>query len=122
VGFPTPPVFQVLDHIESPNIILFYLSFNIFPDLFHALNDTFREIKLSHVTFVHPSFKAGEGHGELALNGRNLVIEAMHSTIEDSDMALTGLFPGRVCIDKMTRWCLVGETLGPFDPDIAFNL
>ena len=108
MGFPTPPVFQVLDHIESPKFILFYSFLNIFSDLFHALKDTFRKIKLSCVTFVHPSLKAGEGHGVLALNGRNLVIEAMHSTIEDSDMALTGLLPGWICIDMMTRWCLIG--------------
>ena len=99
MGIPISSVFQVFDHIESPIFILFYSFLNIFPDLFHALKETFREIKLSRVSFVHPSLIAGESHGVLALNGRNLVVEAMISTIKDSDTALAGLLPGRICID-----------------------
>jgi hypothetical protein len=121
LDIPTSPVSQVLDHIESPMFILFYFSFNIFPDLFHALKDTFREIKLARVSFVLPSLIACELHGVLALKRRNLVVKAMLSTIKDSDKALTGLLPGRLCIYKMTRRCLIGEILGPFYPDIAFN-
>jgi hypothetical protein len=71
---------------------------------------------------VHPFFIAGEGYGVFALKGSNLVVEAMLSPIKDSDTTLAGLLPGRICIDKMSRWCLVGEILGPLDPDIAFNI
>ena len=95
---------------------------NNLPDLFRALKDTFRVIKLSRGRFVHPSLIAGEFHGVLAFIGRNLVVEAMLSPIKDSDMTVTRFLIGRVCIDNMTRRCLVGGTFGLFVPDIAFNL
>jgi hypothetical protein len=120
--FRTPFFFQELDHIESPRNILIYFFLNFLPDLFRALKDTFREIKLSRVRFVHPSLIAGEVDGVLALKGSNLVVEAMLSTIKDFDMALAGLLPGRFCIYKMASFCLIGSTYGPFDPDIAFNI
>jgi hypothetical protein len=65
--FRTPYVFQELDHIKSPRNILIYFFVNFLPDLFRALKDTFREIKLSRVRFVHPSLIAGEVDGVLAL-------------------------------------------------------
>ena len=71
---------------------------------------------------MHPSLIAGEVHCVLALKGSHLVFEAMLSKIKDSDTAFAGPLPGRFCIDKMARWCLVGENLGPLDPDIAFNI
>jgi hypothetical protein len=122
LGFRTPPVFQELDHIEIPRNILIYFFLNVLPQLFRALKDTFREIKLARVRFVHPSLITCEIDGVLALKGRHLVVEATISTIKDSETTLAGLFPGRVCIDIMTICCLVGETLGSLDPYIAFNL
>jgi hypothetical protein len=103
-------------------LILLYSSLNNLPELFRALKFTFRVIKLSRGRFVHPFLIAGEVDDVLAFFGRDLVVEAMLSPIKDSDMTVAGLLPGRICIDSMTRWCLVGETFGLFVPDIAFNL
>jgi hypothetical protein len=71
---------------------------------------------------VHPSLIAGEDHSEFALEDRNLEVEAMLITIKDSDMTLANLLVGRVCINNMSVWCLVGLSFGFFNPDIAFNL
>ena len=79
-------------------------------------------MKLSRVRFVHPSLIAGEGHGVFALKGSNLVVEAILSTIKDSDTTLAGILQGRICIDSMTSCCFVGETLGSLNPDVTFNL
>ena len=121
MGFRTPPVFQELDRIEIPRNILIYFFLNVLPQLFRALKDTFREIKLARVRFVHPSLIAGEVHGVLALKGSNFVVKAMLSTIKDSETTLAGLLAFRICIDKMAIFCLIGSTYGPFNPDIAFN-
>jgi len=56
------------------------------------------------------------------LEGCDLEVEAMLITIKDTDTALAELLVDRVCIEKMSSWCHVGVTFGPFNPDIAFNL
>ena len=71
---------------------------------------------------MHPFLVAGESHAVFALKSRHLEVEATLTTIIDSDTALARLLPGRVCIDTMTRFCHIGKTLGPFDPDIAFDV
>ena len=70
---------------------------------------------------MHPSLIAGEDHTEFALEGRNLVVKALLTTIKDSDTTLTGLLKGRFCINYMPVRCIVGACFGPFNPDIAFN-
>jgi hypothetical protein len=71
---------------------------------------------------VHPPLIAGEDNSESALDGCNLVIEAMLISIKDSDTTLAGLLVGRVCINNMSIWCLVGLYLGPFLPYFALNI
>ena len=71
---------------------------------------------------MHPSLIGSEDHSEFALESRNLEVKAVLITIKDSNTALAELLAGRVCIEKMPSWCHVGETFGPFNPDIAFNL
>lgn len=64
---------------------------------------------------------AGEVHCEFALNSRNLEVEAMLITIKDSDTTLAKLLVGRVCINFMSIWCIVGAYFCPFSPYNAFN-
>ena len=103
-------------------MILFYSFCYYFPDLCHVLKDCFRVFKLSRGRLMHPSLICSEYHSEFALESRNLKVEAVLITIKDSDTTLAKLLAGRVCIYKMPIWCHVGETFGPFNPDIAFNV
>jgi hypothetical protein len=70
---------------------------------------------------VHPSLIACEDNSEFALEGRNLEFEAMLITIKDSDTTLAGLLVGRVCINDMSIWCLVGVSFCLIYPDIALK-
>jgi hypothetical protein len=69
---------------------------------------------------VHPSLIAGEDHTEVALEGRNLVVKAMNVTTNQFDTTLAGFLVSRLCINKMSSWCLIGASFGRFKPDIAF--
>jgi hypothetical protein len=71
---------------------------------------------------MHPSLIGCEDHSEFALESRNLEVKAVLITIKDSNTALAELLESRICIEKMPSWCHVGETFGPFNPDIAFNV
>ena len=68
---------------------------------------------------MHPSLMAGKDHTVFALEGRNLVVEAMLTAIEDSNMTLAVLLVGRVCINSMSIWCLVGVSFAETSPDIS---
>ena len=70
---------------------------------------------------MHPSLIAGEDHTEFAFESRNLEFEAILISIKDSDTSLAGLLVGRICINNMSIWCLVGVNFCPFDPDVAFK-
>ena len=107
-GSATPLVFQELDRIEHTLIIIFnFLSYNL-PEICHVLFDWLTIVKISRGRWVHPSLMAGKDHTVFALEGRNLVVEAMLTAIEDSNMTLAVLLVGRVCINCMSIWCLVG--------------
>jgi hypothetical protein len=70
---------------------------------------------------VHPSLIAGEDHSEFALECRNLEVEAMLIKIKDLKTALAELLEGRICINKMSLWCLISISFVLFNPDIACN-
>ena len=71
---------------------------------------------------MQPSLIAGEDHCESALEGRNLVVEAMLITIEDSNTTLAELLVGWILINKMSNRCSVVELLCLLNPDIALIL
>ena len=70
---------------------------------------------------MYPSLIAGEDHTEFALERRNLEVEALVISFKYSDTTLARLLVGRICINNMSLWCLVGVTFGLFYPDIAFK-
>ena len=71
---------------------------------------------------MHPSLIAGEDHCEAALEGRNLVVEAMLIAIEDANKTLAELLVGWILINNMSNWCSVVELLCLLNPYIALIL
>lgn len=116
----TSLAFQELDNIKSTSIISFYFFCYILPEICLVLFDWLTILKISRVSSVHPSLIAGEIHSEFSLEGRNLVLDTMLTTIKDSDKTLARLLVGRVCKNNMSIICLVGASFCPFIP-VAFK-
>jgi hypothetical protein len=99
---------------------MFYFFSYKFLYVFHALKHWFTILKHSVGSSLHPSLIASEFHCELAMKGRNLIVEAMLITLKDSDTTLAGRLVGWVCINNMTIWCRVVALFCPF-VDVTYN-
>lgn len=112
--------FQEFDHIETTMLCINLIWYN-FPEVFNVIRYRFLILKLSSGSSVHPFLIAGEVHSEFALEGCNLVFEAMLVLIKDSDTTLAGLVACGGFDNFMSCWCRILAFFCLFSPDIALN-
>ena len=116
----TPIGFQEFDHIET-TMLLINLIWNDFPEVFNVIRYRFLILILSSGSSVHPFLIAGEVHSEFALDGCDLVFEAMLVLIKDSDTTIAGLVAIGGLDNFMSWWCRILAFFKLFSPDITLN-